>query len=327
VRMGATPGRAPPRTAAPTAVMSTARPLPGDGVSRAASIAGPPLSQRRGLTVIPAGRRAARVAPAGGRWLSLRRGLTVIPAAGGVARPGTTARRARGSGRAAWLRPATRRETVICPRRPARGSSRPARRPVFPAPGRGSSPPLGCAGGGTGRKPRPVRPQRTANGQRRTGPRRRPAGTGRVPGRDPRRGVSRRRLIAGATGGPGWPRAPASGRPAGPITAVRTRPSSQASGQPRPLAAPGRAETTTSGPSRSPPLGPPTVPPRARGWIIRRPGDGRPWMWCPPGRPRRLSAAGWPRTPRPGSGLGLSRPRADRPAVTGWPIPLPAIRP
>ena len=191
---------------------------PGDGASRAASIAG-----RRGRACAigrypDPGREPARSAPsrAGrGRW----RGRAPRPVSG--------------SSRAAWSRPATRLERVTCLRRPARpscGQSQPVgsrSHPPVRCPGgwpvataarilvrrearRGSSTPgpgrsshrVCCAGGGIERNQSQARPGQAVSGQRRAGSRLRSLPARITVGPSPRPGSgSGRRLTAGAAAG------------------------------------------------------------------------------------------------------------------------------
>lgn len=162
---------------------------PGDGgASPAASTAGPPRPSLRYRLTATRGR--------------VRGACPGVGQTGALAGPG--ARLVSESSQAAWSHPATRRQTVTCPRRPARPSCgqsppvggrnqlagrRPGGGPVATAAGtpvhrearRASSTPgrrrsshrVGCAGGGTGMKQSPARPQRAVRGQRQTGSRRR----------------------------------------------------------------------------------------------------------------------------------------------------------
>ena len=191
---------------------------PGDeGASPAASIAGPPRPSLRRRRTVPPG-RVGGACPGVGR--------TGTPAGPGV-RPVSE------SSYAAWSHRATRRETVTCPRRPARpscGQSHPvggrnqlagrcpggghvataAGTPVrreagwaSSTPGqRGSSHRVGCAGGGTGKKLSLARPQPAVSGQRQTGPRRRLLFARIMAGHspNPRTGVGRRLTARVAVG-------------------------------------------------------------------------------------------------------------------------------
>jgi hypothetical protein len=259
-RTAVLPGRPIARRAGLVAVTSRAHlPAGDDGASPAASIAGPPRPSLRRRQTVTRGR-------AGGACPGVRR-------TGTLAGPGAPLVSA--GSQAAWSHRATRREAVTCPRRPARPSCgqrhpvggrnhlagrcpgggpvataalatvrREARR-ASSTPGRGrSSHRVGGAGGGTGKKQSPARPQRAVSGQRQTGSRWRLLLARIMAGHNPnpRTGVGRRltagaaagrraastgtgrRPSAGVAAGPGRPRTPVGQKPIGGAALVRGRP-------------------------------------------------------------------------------------------------------
>jgi hypothetical protein len=195
-------------------------------------------------------------------------------------------------------------------------------------PGRGRSSHRACCAGGIGRNQNPARPRQAVSGRRRTGsrPRLLPARITAGHGPIPRIGASRRLVAGGAAGrrrlrtsaGRSLPAETAVGQRLPGIVAGRMRPGTMVGQSARPGGAATRqvAETMTSGQRQPPRLARRTAP-QARARPIQWLRRGRPWAWCPPKRPRRLSAAGWPRKPHPRNGPGLTRPRPGGPAAAG----------